>query len=214
MEIKIYTLNDPITNEVRYVGKTKKSLTKRLYEHSTKRNLTSNTYKNNWIKKLINLGLRPIIKTIEIVNEDNWIEREMFWIKYYKELGTNLTNATDGGEGTTTFKMPREAVEKSIATKKLNNYKCSDETKQRISDSKKGRKNTKEQNEAIVSKTRYTILQCDLEGNLINEWVGIRQCAKALNFNHSTICKAIRLNRPYYGYIWKNRIIKERKKKN
>ena len=212
MEIKIYKLIDPISDEIKYVGKTKNSLTKRLYEHFTKRNLSNNNHKNNWIKKLISLNLRPKIEIIETVTEQNWIEREMHWIKFYKDLGCNLTNTTDGGEGTKTYKMPPEATIKGIKTRRENGtLKRSEECKIAISKSKIGKIHTKEHTEANTSKTKYTILQYDLDYNLIKEWKGIRQCARELNLNHSSICRAIKLNISYNDFIWKYLIKPKRK---
>lgn len=53
------------------------------------------THKSNWIKKLLKLGKRPSIELIETCDENNWEEREKFYIKKYKK---NLTNTSSGGE--------------------------------------------------------------------------------------------------------------------
>lgn len=204
MEILIYKLIDPISNEVRYIGKTKNSLTKRLYEHFTIRNLQTNTHKNNWIKKLITLNLRPLIEIIEIVDEISWIEREMYWIKFFKDNGANLTNTTDGGEGAFGFKMPKESIKKALETRRKNGtLKRSDECKERISIAQTGKKRTIEQTEIVAEQTRKLILQCDLDGNIIKEWKGIRKCANTLLLSHSSIINSIKHKRPYAGFIWK-----------
>lgn len=203
MKILIYKLIDPITKEVRYVGKTKNSLTKRLYEHCTLRNLKTNTHKNNWIKKLINLNLRPEISLIEEVSNDNWVEREKYWIKLYKDNNCNLTNTCDGGEGSFGYKMPKESIEKSLNTRKNNgSLKRSEECKKRISLSKKGSTHSKEQTEYVASLLRKKIFQFDLFGNLIKEWEGVRKCANTLSINHSGILRKLDTNKPYKGFIW------------
>lgn len=92
-EVKIYKLIDPISNEVRYVGKTINSLEYRLYKHINDKPL-HNTYKHNWIQSLIKLNLKPIIQLIEICDDIDWKERERYWISFY----SNLTNNTTGGE--------------------------------------------------------------------------------------------------------------------
>ena len=94
MEIKIYGLLDPFTNQIRYVGKTKNTLIQRLNKHIYE-SKTKTTYKCNWINKLIKLGAKPIAIELEICTEENWVEREMYWIAYYD----NLTNVSKGGEG-------------------------------------------------------------------------------------------------------------------
>ena len=65
MEVKIYVLIDPETNEIRYVGKTIQSLKVRLTNHlySVSKH---NPYKFNWIQQLKSKKLIPIIMEIEI----------------------------------------------------------------------------------------------------------------------------------------------------
>ncbi len=207
MKIFIYKLIDPRTNEIRYIGKTKNKLKKRLYEHCTERNLKTNTHKNNWIKQLLNLNLRPKIELLEEVNQDNWIEREMYWIEYFKNNDYNLTNTSDGGEGSFGYKMPIESIKKAIETRRKNGtLKRSDECKKRIAIAQTGKKHTKEQTAKMVAKTRKILLQYDLDGNLIKEWKGVRYCANTLGLNHSSILNSIKRNKPYAGFMWKRPI--------
>ena len=98
--VKIYKLYDPrFPDDVKYVGKTKKSLNERLSAHLSNYFLESKTHKNNWVKSLLCDDIKPLISLIEEVSEEDWIQKEIFWIKYYRDLGYNLTNSTDGGEG-------------------------------------------------------------------------------------------------------------------
>lgn len=100
MERLIYTLIDPKTNLVRYVGQTTKKLEQRLSAHINKAKNSSNktTHKNTWIKSLINENLRPIIKLVEVVSDDEWKEKEKYYIKKYKEFGFDLLNLSEGGD--------------------------------------------------------------------------------------------------------------------
>jgi len=91
----IYSLKNPITNEIRYIGKTG-DLHRRLQNHIS-HSKTHNTRICNWIKSLITNNLLPIIDIIEICNDSNWEEREIYWIQYYKDLGFNLVNFRKGG---------------------------------------------------------------------------------------------------------------------
>jgi group I intron endonuclease len=203
---KIYTLKDPFTQEVRYVGKTKNDLIKRLYEHCTERNLIKNSHKNNWIKKLKKQDTRPIIELIELT--ENWKEREAYWIKYFRDKGINLTNETDGGDGCIGIKRSQEYIEKLINIKRKNGtLKRSAECRKKISDSHKGKKMSDNHKEILLSystKKMKRIIQYDLNMNLVKIWSGIRECSRALNINHSEIIKCLKnKKRNYKNYIWK-----------
>lgn len=87
----IYALADPLTNEVRYVGKTDR-LKVRLATH--RRDL-SNSYRGRWLRS-INYQI-----DLHILEENpvDWMDAERFWIAYFKFIGARLTNTTGGGEG-------------------------------------------------------------------------------------------------------------------
>lgn len=94
---RIYALCDPLTGEVRYVGKTIRSLRQRLMQHriaSRKGALPV----NRWMRKHHGVNLTgPYIKLLEIVpNGFDWAEREKAWIS---KFGQRLLNLTNGGEG-------------------------------------------------------------------------------------------------------------------
>lgn len=97
-KIKIYSLTDPITNEVMYVGKTKYRLSARMSSHyyCSRHNSTPRDF---WIAELIKKGLKPIATIIEDVEESVWREKEKYWISYYRKINSNLTNLAAGGEG-------------------------------------------------------------------------------------------------------------------
>ena len=103
----IYTLSHPVTNEVRYIGKTiniKRRYKQHLYDKRTK------SYKCSWIISLRDIGLKPIMNIIEECTDENWEDRERYWIKQYD----NLTNTKEGGNGGNDYKrfIPEESIEK------------------------------------------------------------------------------------------------------
>ena len=122
----IYKLICPISNEVRYIGQTIQSLNRRLYNHIYRVNdktekKVSLTHKESWIRKLIIENKVDDLK-IELIEEvcvDLLDEREKYWISHYGKL-VKLTNSTDGGQCCRVI---------------------SDETRRKISASKKGNKN-------------------------------------------------------------------------
>jgi group I intron endonuclease len=88
----IYGLIDPRSNKIRYVGKTNNP-DQRLFDH-IRHSKHKTTYKDKWIRSLVEIGLKPIITILEECG-DNWVEREIHHISLYE----NLTNLTKGGEG-------------------------------------------------------------------------------------------------------------------
>lgn len=98
-KVKIYALKHPDTLEVRYVGKTVRSLSRRLGNHidNAKRS-KHNKHLSNWILKILALGKRPVIELIEEIDYSIWQEREKYWIRQYPNL-VNLTIGGDGCEG-------------------------------------------------------------------------------------------------------------------
>ena len=93
---RIYTLSDPVSGRVRYVGITRLKLAKRLNKHVSFARQGKQFHTSNWIRSLLKQGLRPIIIEIEATS-DPW--REKYWIEYYRSRGEDLTNASDGCEG-------------------------------------------------------------------------------------------------------------------
>lgn len=109
MKTIIYTLADPITNQIRYIGKTKRTMHSRLTQHvqeSIRKDMI--TYKNNWIWGLIQKGLLPIIEELDTTSDD-WQSLEKYWIAQIKTWGFKLTNMTDGGDGNQNQIMSLEA---------------------------------------------------------------------------------------------------------
>jgi hypothetical protein len=94
--IYIYVLVDPRTDDIRYVGKTT-DINKRLTSHLCDK---SKTHRVFWIKQLLALGLRPLVEVVEVLDDSaDWQSREKIWIRLIKNLGYNLTNGTEGGDG-------------------------------------------------------------------------------------------------------------------
>lgn len=111
--VSIYELRDPrdLTKSPRYVGITIRDLDKRLLGHLG--SLKSKTHKNNWIKSLLKDGVCPTIHLIEEVIGWNYACKvEQYWIKEFREQGYNLTNSTNGGEGSLGLVPRPETIEK------------------------------------------------------------------------------------------------------
>ena len=152
--VKIYKLIDPTSLEVRYVGKTEKTLKHRLSMHVTTSIKNKNkTHKEAWITGLSFIGLRPLIELIEEVNFEDWQEKEIYWITQFE----NLTNTCSGGSGGTgRIYSESERLQRSITMKKLIEEGKIDYTERalKISQSHKGK---------ILSEvTKEKLRQCNL----------------------------------------------------
>ena len=129
----IYGLSDPISNQIRYIGKAVDLYT-RIRNHYKESRLKYVTHKNTWIKSLLNEGLRVNVIILEVLNNEELLnESEIKWIKYYREIGNDLTNGTNGGDG---GKMSPESLLKMSESKRGKTH--SEETKLKMSLSKKG----------------------------------------------------------------------------
>ena len=62
--------------------------------------------------------------------------------------------------------------------------------------------NTKERNLSISKSLGGGVLQFDLKGNLIKEWISYGEAHRA---GYKGIQGAIKKNKPYKGYIWKRK---------
>lgn len=98
MTYYFYTLSDPTTKEVRYVGVTTYSLKTRYAQHKhTALREKDQTHKTKWFRSLLECSKLPLINLIKTYQcEDNsWEDIEKLLIASYP----NLTNHHVGGKG-------------------------------------------------------------------------------------------------------------------
>lgn len=156
----IYTLSNPITKEVRYVGKTNNPHS-RFSAHLTDK---QDTKKTAWIRSLEKQGLKPEMEILEEMPHEPdslWQEAERFYISYFRFLGMRLTNADDGGASgckrdeetkkkisasNMGKKMSPQSIEKMKATKAAN---FTPEVRERMRLAQLGKRRTEEQKAAL-----------------------------------------------------------------
>jgi hypothetical protein len=103
-------------------------------------------------------------------------EREIYWGIYFNVLGEKGLNLRLGNA----------------------NGKCSEETKQRIGINNKGKLKPN------AGPKRQPIVQCDMQGNFIQEWGSGREASLNLGFNKQNICNALKNRaKSAYGFVWK-----------
>ena len=107
--VYIYGLTDPRTGDLRYVGKTVKTLARRLSAHKAAARAGVHRPCARWIRSLLLAGKEPAIFLIEVAPSSDWAARECFWIGHYRGAGCRLLNLTDGGDH---YEQPTEVRQK------------------------------------------------------------------------------------------------------
>ncbi len=188
MKTYIYTLSHPITNEVRYVGKTVNPK-QRKHNHS---NIARDkgTHKRNWINLLKTQKLRPLFEIIDEVDSD-WKFWEKYWISQFKVWGFTLCNHTLGGDGLetgnqTSFKKGQIPWNKGLTH--------SEETKNILRSLVLGKPSLK----------KIKVNQYDLNDNLICTYNSITEAAKKISGSEGKICACCNNKRnKHKNFKWK-----------
>jgi len=206
--INIYTLSDPRTNEIRYIGKTSRTLNQRLTNHISDARVKR--YKNhncNWIQSLLKLDLFPKIELLDsIESTDDWEWLESYWIAQFRAWGFRLTNLTNGGDGNKGQVFSAESIEKRAAANR--GQKRTDEFKERHSKLLKGipKSDTAKANiRAVVVKNQgRKVVQLDLKTlEFIKEWECIIDPARFYSVDSSSLMRCCQGKfKKSAGYKW------------
>lgn len=130
----LYTLKDPETSDIRYVGYSKRPKS-RLWEHIRDAKKGVKTHKSYWISNLLNKSLKPILDIVlEKESQDEIVKEEILLISKLRSENISLTNQTDGGEGQRGNKL-RDDHPMLYWNK---GKKMSEESKLKISESRRG----------------------------------------------------------------------------
>lgn len=192
-DVKIYVLKHPDTKEIRYVGKTVRSLSRRLGNHiANAKGNKHNKHLSNWILSILRDGKRPIIELIEECHYSIWQEREVFWISQFD----NLINLTEGGDGCKGFIHDQVTIDKlrkvnlgrkhtqefkDNMSKRLKGVPFTEEHKENISKSLKGKKASEETKKKLSEAHRGTIQSEESRrkrSESIKEWWRKRKSSK------------------------------------
>jgi group I intron endonuclease len=142
MKALIYSLSDPNTHELRYVGKTRRTLECRLREHvNLARKGSKQRHIVSWMRSLRS---SPLINLLCEVEDENADEREIAYIALFRIRGYRLVNASDGGGGPRGYRPSVETRNKISAALRGNQHtlglKHSTESRAKMSKSGKGRR--------------------------------------------------------------------------
>lgn len=159
----------PTTFEVRYVGK---GHDRRAYSFSHRKG-----HHKNWINSLKKQGKTPRVTIIEQnLSEQQSLEREIFWIKTYKDRGCKLTNATEGGDGVSGHKHSPEARIKMGAANK--GRKRSKEEVANVVAAITGKRRTDEQKANISASLKGKKLSAEHIAKLSSSHIGLKHTAE------------------------------------
>lgn len=117
----VYGLVDPHTLGVRYIGKSTSGLN-RPKQHRAKSSLRDRTHRAHWILSLKNQGLDYVIAVLEETTLERLEESERWWIAYGRLSNWELTNLTEGGDGTVGYKHTEQT--RLILSEKGNGQDC------------------------------------------------------------------------------------------
>jgi len=113
MKVNIYSLKDPRSNTIMYVGATTATLASRLTNHKYFANKRTSPV-NLWLSGLYAQGLEPIMELLEVTNYSGWKVREEAWI-----AKTGVLNVSKVGTGIVTKEeRSEESIERSTVDKR------------------------------------------------------------------------------------------------
>jgi len=235
--IIIYTLTDPITKEVRYVGKTT-DISKRFNKHINESRKSTTSHKKAWIKSLLKKNLKPEIEIIDVVNSSDWGFWEKYCIEQIRAWGFRLTNETSGGDGVDKGNIPWNKGIKGVIKKNKTSFKKGNEigketrikSGQRLSpktEFKKGitswnkgkerseetKKKISKSNKGKVSKKRKVVIQYSMDMKVIYEFESVKSASNNTGINSTSISQVARGERKKAGgYKWSYKNEKDKNK--
>ncbi len=186
MKNYIYILIDPISQEVRYVGKSINPEV-RLRKHiSEAKNSNTNNHRVNWIKNLLRQNLKPKMEIIDTI-DDNWEWLEEYWVSQLKTWGFNLVNSTNGGENPPSWKGRTHSDEyKEIRRQK---FLIDNPAKNMDDNWRKNISLAHKKNNFLPIKAseanKIKVNQFTLEGEFVKTWDSITDAAKGVGLKRT-----------------------------
>lgn len=193
---------------IRYIGATVLPLKRRMSLHFIGARY-GNSGVNKWIMEFYKSNKLPVIWPIETVEgEQNWVQREKYWIWLFKPMG--LLNKHPGGNGRTKSAPTREAIEKTRISN--TGLKRSQEICRKLSEIQKKRfldPEVRERNIRMLrsisdklsdaSPSRKPVICLDT-GERFNS---AHKAELIKGFGRYSLGVAIKRGRPFRGQVWK-----------
>jgi hypothetical protein len=221
MNYKIYGLKLKDCDKIRYIGLTKNSIEQRLKQHISlsKHHCNINA---NWLKK--HIGNVEIVLIEDMIEDlDKAYLKEIEYIKFFKSIGANLNNMTDGGVATGQFNLGKVRsleTRKKISISKLGKKlpernsewceKISDGLKRNHSENtrilKEGHK--EKIGQSNIGKKSKIIYKIDTSNNIVEVYKGIEEASIKNEVHYSTIrkwCKEDFYRDDNYKFVYKEK---------
>lgn len=204
----VYGLTDPNSGEVRYIGKSIRP-NRRHREHMEPCSLRSVTRKNGWLKSILKTGDEPGMVILSQVPVTLLDEEEMRIIGLFRDLGFDLVNGTNGGDGgAVTDPDARRRISEAHRGKTL-----SPEHRRLIGESNRGKKMSPEarQRQSVAQQRRCDegrsargegIASSVLTENDVRE---IRRLYEVGNLTNTEIAAQFGVTKTNVGYIVKRK---------
>ncbi len=224
MKTYIYSLTDPIDNQIKYIGKSNNPH-KRYYNHIGDVKKGFKNKKCNWLRKLLNENKKPILQILEECDDNNWQERETYWITKINPR----CNHYAGGNGSTHIsaeKTSKIVLQFDLDNNLIKEYPSINEAARQtglelanISNACNGKLNhtglfiwkIKGENKEFKNKTikqKRIVLQMDKNYKIISEYNSILEASQLTGVPRTSIsnCCFYNIEKTYnssYGFIWK-----------
>ena len=207
----IYLLKDPTTNEIVYVGETSKI--KQRYEQHKLGTTSDSDEKKYWLSSLKEKGLVPIMEILASVNtkQEALIEENKQIVKFLKN-GIKLFNRNNTKtikqfdiNGNLVNEFSNIKIAKTITGIKIHLERYSSGGYYWTTDENFDKDRFLKKDEYKTKKCKK-VLQIDLNGNLIAEFIGVRIAGKETGIDHrsiSAVAAGSKIRKTAGGYQWK-----------
>jgi group I intron endonuclease len=198
MNIGVYKIVNLVNGKI-YIGKSLR-LKYRWKQHLWK--LKNKTHANKYLQFAFNkyTNINFWFEILEYCSKESVCEREMFHINKYQSDDPQFGyNKTKGGEGLRATDEIKQKISNSLKGKP-----ASESKRENCRKAQTGLKRSKESIEKTRQKLKHPISQYDLQNNFIKNWDSIREAANELGFSESVIGRCVNGKRKTaYKFIWK-----------
>lgn len=184
--------------------------------------------RNNYWAKIVAKYGKPTVQVLaDWKTEQEAFEHEKFLISCFRDMGYELANLTDGGDGTSGYKQTPEHREKnrlaSLGNKRALGHKVSEAARKLMGADKIGRPTSEKQK--IVASTTHTNNKHAAGNTAQRKWVWIgthietgevirlvgEQAMKDAGVQHANVIKCINGDRKSHkGYTWRRELWEDR----